>query len=410
MGAGLIVAPVCNAHFGGGEEHAHQIARHLTGLGEDLTYVTMLCPHPHAPFLCPDSQELERFEAACGYPIERIHNTVLGSGRWFRPSAVFSQLRLLWDLHRVLRRKRAGYIIVNQSVFLCAICCLIGKAARIPVIQIVHHLPANMGPDIRGRLRRWLARFGLRAAAVNVCVSQATASDVARFMGSNRVRTTLISNAVDVDAMDAWREDVVSVGEAVRSLQERGAIGNGPIILTVARLDEYKGIQWVIKAMPLILSQYADARYVVAGDGPYKAELERTVEAVLPPHLRGTVTFLGLVSDSEKYALYDACDVFVMPSAVEGFGLVYAEAAAFSKPAVGCDVMGVPEVIAHGETGLLVPPADADAVADAVLGMLRNATERVRMGENGRRRIESMGSWSERARQYQQLIGELRGE
>ena len=409
MGAGLMVSYLCNAHVGGGEVHCHQIARHLIGLGEDITYVAMACPHPNRDICCPHPEELERFEATCGYPIERIRNTYLGSGRWESPSAIFARLRFLWDMHRVVRRRRAEYIVLNQS--LAAALCLGAKAARIPVIQIVHHIPRDMGPGLTGRWRKWLFHLSLRAANMNVCVSRATEADVTNFARSKRVRTTVIPNAIDVDAVDAWREDGDLASDAVSTLRERGYPGgHRPVILTVARLDEYKGIQWVIRAMPQVLSEYADARYVVAGEGYYRAELERTVEAVLPPRLRGAVTFLGRVSDSEKFALYDACDLFAMPSSQEGFGLVYAEAGAFGRPVVGCDVMGVSEAVAHGETGLLVPPDDADAVAGAILRLLRDENERARMGENGRRRVESMSSWRESARQYQQIIWELKGE
>ena len=169
----------------------------------------------------------------------------------------------------------------------------------------------------------------------------------------------------------------------------------------------YKGTSLVIRAMERVLQEYPDACYVVAGRGPDRLELDRKVKSLLPVSHRGSVIFLGWVSDDEKYALHEACDLFVMPSSEEGFGLVYAEAGAFRKPSIGCDVMGVPEAIAHGETGLLVPPNDADAVAEAILRLLRDDAERARMGAAARRRVESMGTWEDRARQYQQLIGDL---
>ena len=411
MGTGLMVSYLCSAHVGGGEVHCHQIARHLTCLGEDITYVAMSCPHPNRAIRCPAPEELEQFEAACGYPIERVHNKYLGSGRWKSPSALLARLRFLWDMHRVVRRRRVEYIVANQPASIATACCLAAKAARIPVIQIIHHMPGHMGSGLTGCWRKWLLYLSLRMADVNVCVSRATADDVINFASSKRIRTAVIHNAIDVDAVDAWREDGARASEAMSTLRDRGyPCGQRPLILTVARLVETKGIQWVIRAMPQVLSEYADARYVVAGDGPYRAELERMVEAVLPPPMRDAVTFLGAVSESEKFALYDACDVFAMPSAEEGFGLVYAEAGAFGKPVVGCDVMGVPEAVAHGETGLLVPPADVDAVGGAILRLLRDEKERVRMGRNGRRRVESMSSWRESARQYRQLIRELKGE
>ena len=145
----------------------------------------------------------------------------------------------------------------------------------------------------------------------------------------------------------------------------------------------------------------------MVGDGTYRSDLESIADSVLPADKREAVIFLGRVSDDKKYTLYEACDLFVMPSSEEGFGLVYAEAGAFGKPSIGCDVMGVPEAIAHEETGLLVPPNDADAVAEAILRLLRDDAERARMGAAARKRVESMGTWEDRARQYQQLIGEL---
>ena len=399
----------CGAHIGGGEEHAHQITKHLRAMGEDITFVTMSCPHPNAAESCPDSQGLERFESYCGYPIERIDNSVIGPGSFGSPRAIYGRLRVLWDLYRVARQKRIEYLVVNQTNFLSTLCCMVTKATRIPMIQIVHHLvPGDFGPSLRGRLSKWLTRFNMRVANMNVCVSQFTASDVVRLVDSPRVRTSVIYNAVDLDAINSWRADVSGNNEAAASLQERGySIGHGPVILTVAGLSEHKGIQWVIRAMPKILSEFPDARYVVAGDGGYRPELERIVEDALPTHLRNAVTFLGRISDSEKYACYDMCDVFAMPSTEEGFGLVYVEAAAFGKPSVGCDVMGVPEAIVGGETGLLVTSTDVDAVANAILQLLRSDGERVRMGKNGLRRVESTLSWSSSARKYQQIIGEL---
>ncbi len=377
-------------------------------MGEDVTYVTTRCPHPHAPLLCPASAKIEQFEASCGYPIKRIQNTLLGSGRWLSLLVVLSRFSLIWNLHRMASRKRVEYIVVNQSTSLSVACWLVAKAARIPIIQIVHHLAADMGSGIGGRLRKWLIRLALRRVSVNVCVSNGTVSDVASFGRSDRVRTTVIPNALDLKAIDDWRGDAEVSGESAKLLQERGyPKGRRPVIFTVGRLYKHKGIHLVIRAMGRILNEFPETRYVVAGDGIYRSELESIAYSVLPASYREAVVFLGFVSDDEKYALYEACDLFVMPSSEEGFGLVYAEAGAFGKPSIGCDVMGVPEAIAHEETGLLVPPNDADAVAEAILRLLRNDTERARMGAAARQRVESMGTWEDRAREYQQLIGEL---
>ena len=407
MATGVMVSYMCRAHpFGATEEYCHQVTRILTDMGQEISYLTFSCPHSASGVgQCPDPGALEQFDATCGYPVERIRVPPLGLDRWNTLVGLSWRLRFSWNLVRAIQRKRPEYVIVNNWAFMSAVCCLAGRVLRIPVIVTVHHVNWDVGPRIRGRLRRAIVSFHLKFAEVNACVSESTASDVVQWTLSDRVKTTVIPNAIDLVPLDAWRQDADSTDEGVSVLRGLGfSGGNGPIIFTVARLVEYKGIQWVIRALPRILEEFPDARYVVAGDGPFKAELEETVKAALSSEQRDAVTFLGFVSTSEKFALYNACDMFAMPSTLEGFGIVYSEAGAFGKPSIGCDVMGVPEAIAHEQTGLLVPPNDSDAVAEAILRLLRDDGERERMGAAARKRVELMGTWEDRARQYQQLI------
>ena len=404
-----MVAFMCNAHYGGAEEHGHQIVKHLTEMGENIVYATMSCPHPNA-HLCPDAQELKQFESRCGYPIERMNNSVVGTGRWHSPSSIYGRVRLLWNLYRMARRTRAEYIIVDKPIFLSTLCYIVSKAIGIPLIQTVHHIEIEIrnASGLRMRMSKWLARFNMRVADMNVCVSLHTESDVINLIRPNKVKTCVIYNSVDLDSINNWRLDSKRVNNAPALLKERGLCdGGGPIILTVATLSEHKGIHKVIAAMPKILAEFPNARYIVVGDGSYRPELERAVEDVLPSPQRQAVTFLGRVSDSEKYACYDICDVFAMPSSEEGFGLVYVEASAFGKPVIGSNVMGIPEAILDSETGFLVDPADVDALTNTILRLLRDAGERERLGKNGRRYVESKLSWSVSAKKYLNVIREL---
>ena len=128
----------------GRKNTTHQIARRLTAMGENMVYVTMSCPHPNAEHLCPDPQELERFESNCGYPIERMDNSVVGTRRWHSPSALYGRVRLLLNLHRLARRMCVEYIIVDKPNFLSTLCFVVGKVLGIPVIQIVHHIETEL--------------------------------------------------------------------------------------------------------------------------------------------------------------------------------------------------------------------------------------------------------------------------
>ncbi len=406
-----MVSGLCNGHMGGGEEHAHQIAKHLVGLGERITYITSPCPHSKN-VVCPDPEELKHFEAHCGYPIERIDTSIIGSGRWNSPMDLFRRLGVLWSMYRLVRQKRAEYMIVNkpQSLWRFA-----ARLARVPVINVFHHLAPNAHESdetaervtsLRDRVYR--ACFDVWAADVNVCVSHATALDVRKAARSPGTKTVVIYNAVDLDAIRGWKADAVRRSKALAALRKRGhAEYTGPVILTVARLEAYKGVQFVIGAMPRVLAEFPEARYIVVGDGPYRAEFERLADDTLPVKQRGAVNFVGRVSDSEKYAYYDMCDIFAMPSTVEGFGLVYVEAAAFGKPSIGCNVMGVPEAILDGQTGILVAPRDTDALAEAVLGLLRDRKERLTLGRNAQHRVETELSWRASAEKYLEIIREV---
>lgn len=174
------------------------------------------------------------------------------------------------------------------------------------------------------------------------------------------------------------------------------AVGDrdGPLLLTVTRLVPRKGIDTVIESLPRLVQAHPNLRYLVGGDGADRARLESLARA------RGVaehVVFLGRVPDAELPELYAAVDVMVMVSRqeddtgdVEGFGLVLLEAQACGTPVVAGDSGGMPDALAPGETGLLVPSRDPAALSEA-LGALLGDPERLRrMGEAGAARARAL--------------------
>jgi glycosyltransferase involved in cell wall biosynthesis len=151
----------------------------------------------------------------------------------------------------------------------------------------------------------------------------------------------------------------------------------------VARLSPEKDIESLLKATALAAREDADLRLEVAGDGPCMAELRRAAAGF---GIDGRVRFLGEVRDVP--ALLARAGLFVLPSRTEGVSLTLLEAMASGLAVVATRVGGTPEVVAHGETGLLVPPGDPAALAAAVLRLRRDAFERERMGRAGRLRVE----------------------
>lgn len=168
-------------------------------------------------------------------------------------------------------------------------------------------------------------------------------------------------------------------GSLARDLGGPGAT----IFGTVAHFRKQKGHLYLVDAIPRVIATYPQAHFVLVGVGP---EQERVKERVAQLGVESHVHFLGLREDVHQ--LLNEFDVFVLPSLWEGFPNVVLEAMACQKPVVATAVEGTVELVIHGETGLLVPPADADSLAEALLTMLQERGLIVEFGRAGRRRVE----------------------
>jgi phosphatidylinositol alpha-1,6-mannosyltransferase len=184
-----------------------------------------------------------------------------------------------------------------------------------------------------------------------------------------------------------------------RGFRERHGLGDDPVLFTLARLVPRKGIDTVLDALPAIAQAVPGVRYVIAGDGPDRPRLQALAAR---RGLAERVRFVGRVGEEELAPAHSAADVFVMPARsdppdVEGFGLVFLEAGACGTPVVGARAGGVPDAIVDGETGLLVPPDDATALARACIGLLRDPDAAARMGERARARVVDACTWDHAA-------------
>ncbi|MBW1679494.1 MAG: glycosyltransferase [Deltaproteobacteria bacterium] len=155
------------------------------------------------------------------------------------------------------------------------------------------------------------------------------------------------------------------------------------IILFVGRLNYYKGTEYLIKAM-----EDVEANLLIIGTGGLERGLK---ELAQNSPKKDRICFLGEVSQEDKVSYYHACDVFVLPSVErsEAFGIVQLEAMACGKPVVSTDLnTGVPWVNQHGVTGVVVPPRDQKALAEAINTLLANPELRKRYGKKGGERVE----------------------
>lgn len=168
------------------------------------------------------------------------------------------------------------------------------------------------------------------------------------------------------------------------------------IVLNVGRMDPMKGQDRLIKAMPMVLQEVPEARLVLVGNGSFSsskkgglglskgAQWRSALEALAKDlGVSERVTFTGHLDDAEIPAAYHVCDVFSLPSTREGFGLAAVEAWRHRKPVVVCDRTGVAEVVEQGVNGLVVDCGEPDALAKALVSLLRDPDTRARMGREG---------------------------
>lgn len=250
-------------------------------------------------------------------------------------------------------------------------------------VQIFH------AQEIGGKPR--LAAFAARRADAVIAVSSYTAELIAA-TGARPAALHLISGGVDLPS------------------QPRPLRAERPTLVTVARLkDRYKGHDVLVRALERVRARVPDVQWVVIGDGPLRGELE----ALARSHgLEDAVRFLGSVSDEERDSWLARADLLAMPSrlpdgglAGEGFGLVYLEAGAFGKPVVAGAVGGALDAVVDQETGLLVDPTDADAVAGAITKLLLDEQLARRLGRAARERAQAF-SWPARAARVEAVLFE----
>ncbi len=179
---------------------------------------------------------------------------------------------------------------------------------------------------------------------------------------------------------------VVHIPNAIAASEPRLPRADGPV-LCVARLVDKKGIDTIIRALAYLTASHPELQAEVVGDGEQRRELE---ELAVSLGVSGRVTFLGALDSTGVDAAYDRCSMMVLPCRVtadgdrDGLPTVIVEAMARSIPVISTDIVGIPEVVEHGVTGLVVPPDDHQALATAMLSLWTDPERSAALGAAGR--------------------------
>jgi glycosyltransferase involved in cell wall biosynthesis len=222
---------------------------------------------------------------------------------------------------------------------------------------------------------RWVDRLTQRLACGSVCVSEGVRRFSVEVAGLDPDRLAVIPNGVDTDAID--RAPAVP-------RESLGIDADAPLALFVGRFDRQKGLDVLLDAAGRVADARPDWRLCLVGEGPECAAIAGRLGA--DPRLAERVRLLGRRDDVA--GLLKAADVLVLPSLWEGMPNVILEAMAARRAVVATAVEGSAELVVPGETGWLVPPGDADALAEALRAAARDRTAAVRFGQAGRERVE----------------------
>jgi glycosyltransferase involved in cell wall biosynthesis len=237
------------------------------------------------------------------------------------------------------------------------------------------------GPKSIGHVQGFTSALWHRRQSHLLAVSHAVRDHLIK-QGIPGERITVLYNALEESEFHPRRSEA-----AVRA--EFGAEANTPVIGTFGHLSVKKGYRELFAAIPQVLREFPAAQFWVFGRGELQAELEQTArDRGFLSHVR----FAGFRRDAAD--MMNAIDIMALPSHREPCALAYIEAAVLCKPIVACNAGGAPESVAHGETGLLVPVGDGQAVAEAILTLLENRRVTHRMGQAGRLRAREVFRWS----------------
>jgi len=299
-------------------------------------------------------------------------HTVLGA-LW----APVSLLYLLW-LIRAFRPDVVNlHYIARNAVF----CLAAKRLLNFKLIVSIH------GTDIksyasRSLLMRWVTKRALEVADMVLSNSPALLKDAQRISAGVIGKSMVVGNGVDM-------------AEFVSSPQSEYA--QQRYVLCVARLVFKKGIDVLIEAFKTVHQRFGDLALLIAGDGPERQEYAALVEE---SGLGGVVELLGRVESGQIPSLLAGCELLVLPSRQESFGIVILEAMASRKAVIATRVGGVPELVRHMENGLLVDAESPQELAEAVVLLLQDNELRDSLAEAGYETVRSRFTWDKVVDKY----------
>ena len=381
--------PVPSTGGAGVESTVHHLSLAQSRLGHEVTVIDIASEErPRVPYRVA--------ELSLRFPVDR-RNLFVHALRQMR-----FQRGAVRKLRELLREERYDVVHFHSQFAAAGGLAVARRYGALAVFS--SHNPTWGSPRLcRSRLQRakyLMEMLSLRRADGVITDSGAVAQNLFMYLGVPAERLRPVPIGVD----RAYLETVKVPAEFRRPFAPDGA----PLVLNVARLAPYKNQAQLVAAMRLVVDLLPEARLLLVGqasDADYARMVRETAQEL---SLTDRCRLVGTVSAEELRRLYVLCDVFVLPSLMESQGLSVLEAMAAGRPVVASDIGPVRENVPP-DAGILVPPGDHVALADAIVALLRDPERRRAMGEKGRRFIERERRWERMAELTQDAYAQFAG-
>ena len=358
---------------GGIARVVHDLSKRLIKDGHEVTVVTYR-----------DNADVPEYENDKGVNVYRVDNYMIHPNN-FIDWIMQLNFNMLSKATEIIN-KEGGFDVIHAHDWLVTYAAKsLKNAYDIPIVATIHATEAGRNSGIHDETQRyindteWLLTYEATEVIVN---SNYMKNEIQRLFGLPFDKINVIPNGINLSNFTGIERDY--------DFRRQYAMDNEKIILYVGRLVYEKGVQHLIAAMPKILSNYNDAKLIIAGRGGMMDELRAEASNL---GLNDKIYFTGYLNSKQVQKMYKCADVAVFPSTYEPFGIVALEALLAGVPTVVSDVGGLDEIVTHGVDGMKSYAGNANSIADSVTALLYDHQLATNVSKKAKQKVKDQFNW-----------------
>ena len=359
--------------IGGIARVVHDLSKRLIKDGHEVTVVTYR-----------DNMDIPEYENDKGVNVYRVDNYMIHPNN-FIDWILQLNFNLIAKATEIINKEGAFDVIHAHDWLVASAAKTLKNAYGIPIVATIHATEAGRNSGIHDDTQRyindteWMLTYEASEVIVN---SNYMKNELQRLFGLPYEKINVIPNGINLNNYVGVERDY--------DFRRKYAMDNEKIILYVGRLVYEKGIQHLIAAMPKILSNYHDAKLIIAGRGGMIEELKAEAASL---GLNDKVYFTGYLDSKQVPKMYKCADVAVFPSTYEPFGIVALEAMLAGVPTVVSDVGGLDEIVEHGVDGMKSYAGNPNSIADSVTALLYDHQLAANVSKKARQKVKEQFNW-----------------